>query len=485
MRRSTKVVLSLLGLFCLIVLGGVALLLWEADRFLNTPANQALHQGERFYYITIEPGSTFDQVAEQIAAEGGVSDALRFKLYARWQGVGSRIKAGDYEFRNDWNPRQVMQQLVEGKPLLHRITIPEGLPWWQVADMLEEGGFAKATDFAACVKDINLLRRYGIPMDSAEGFLFPDTYLLSKPRTPTKHHAAAIMHTMVKNFWKRTAPVWAEAEQASALMPAAPTAADASIDESANAADAVAAAILAEAGVSSEPQTQDSSASQDAADKPKTDTATLADGAAQSDVTGGLLTSGTAASGEGKTVAYSTNVADSGDMPAEAAQGDSAVVISSSRQIIADFVPQFAKDHPDEVKKIAVMASLVEKESGIPDERPRIAGVLTNRLRANMPLQCDPTVIYGLGKDFSGPLLHQHLTDARNPYNTYRIFGLPPGPICSPGLDAMKAAFKPEPNGYYYFVATGKSDGRHIFSKNLKDHNNAVQLYRRAVQNAQ
>ena len=116
----------------------------------------------------------------------------------------------------------------------------------------------------------------------------------------------------------------------------------------------------------------------------------------------------------------------------------------------------------------------------MPAERSRVAGVYANRLKKNMLLQADPTVIYGLGPDFRGPLLTKHLQDGGNAYNTYRLAGLPPGPICSPGLAALRAALSPEVHNYLYFVANGK-DGGHVFSTTLSQHNRAVREYRNAI----
>jgi len=132
---------------------------------------------------------------------------------------------------------------------------------------------------------------------------------------------------------------------------------------------------------------------------------------------------------------------------------------------------------PAELLRIVTLASLVERETGSPEERPRIAGVFTNRLRQGMRLQCDPTTIYGLGPSFDGNLRRSDLENADNPYNTYAHAGLPPGPICSPGLASLKAAISPEENEYIYFVAKG--DGTHEFSKTLDEHNRAVNIYQR------
>lgn len=132
-----------------------------------------------------------------------------------------------------------------------------------------------------------------------------------------------------------------------------------------------------------------------------------------------------------------------------------------------------------ELLRIVTLASLVERETGTPEERPRIAGVFMNRLRLGMRLQCDPTTIYGLGPDFDGNLKRADLEDAANPYNTYAHAGLPPGPICSPGLASLLAAMTPEENDYIFFVAKG--DGTHAFSRTLEEHNRAVNLYQRHI----
>lgn len=127
-----------------------------------------------------------------------------------------------------------------------------------------------------------------------------------------------------------------------------------------------------------------------------------------------------------------------------------------------------------------IMASLVEKETGVPQERAQIAGVFVRRLQMGMLLQTDPTVIYGLGERYNGKLTRASLREP-TPYNTYVIAGLPPTPISLVGREAIHAALNPVPGSSLYFVARG--DGSHVFSADLDAHNNAVrefQLKRRA-----
>ena len=122
-----------------------------------------------------------------------------------------------------------------------------------------------------------------------------------------------------------------------------------------------------------------------------------------------------------------------------------------------------------------IMASIIERETGLPAERGDISGVFARRMRRGMLLQTDPTVIYGLGREFDGNLRRVHLADGDNPYNTYVIRGLPPTPIALPGRDSIVAALNPEPGNALYFVARG--DGGHVFSDTLSQHNRAVRDY--------
>jgi UPF0755 protein len=130
-------------------------------------------------------------------------------------------------------------------------------------------------------------------------------------------------------------------------------------------------------------------------------------------------------------------------------------------------------------RQALVLASLVEKETGAAEERPLVASVLANRLRRGMPLQCDPTVIFAewLARgEWDGEINRSDLR-RDSPYNTYRRKGLPPGPICNPGLPAIRAALQPAATGYLYFVS--RNDGRHVFSEDLRAHNRAVRKYQR------
>ncbi len=130
------------------------------------------------------------------------------------------------------------------------------------------------------------------------------------------------------------------------------------------------------------------------------------------------------------------------------------------------------------VEEAVILASIVEKETALPEERPMIARVFLNRLEQRMRLQSDPTAIYGqTAGEPLGRSLRQSELDARNAYNTYVIRGLPPGPIANPGMDSLKAVFHPAEGNYLYFVADG--NGGHIFAATLEEHNRNVAKWRR------
>ena len=155
------------------------------------------------------------------------------------------------------------------------------------------------------------------------------------------------------------------------------------------------------------------------------------------------------------------------------------------RALIEEMVRQFLKVYTEEKKDIplsrhetAVLASLIEKETGAPEERPLIASVFYNRLKKGMKLQTDPTILYGLflkeGFDRKLNIRKEDILSP-SPYNTYVIQGLPPGPIAGFGRAALQAVFSPVKSDYLYFVS--KNDGSHLFSKTYKEHNRAVYKY--------
>lgn len=357
----------------LLLLGTGAFWLWhEVNQFLET-APQA-HGKD--VYVDIQSGSHLKQIASELASKGIITDARKFILLARWEKMGTSLQAGRFLLNTSWTPRHVLDVLVNGKPALYKVTIPEGLTWWQTGKLLEDAGLVCFDNFKNIIHDPDFLRHHGIPFQNAEGFLMPDTYLMPKPDVPMPpagQHAANDEATkqaqiawqaqargaasrMIDNFWRKATPIWS---------PSAP---------------------------------------------------------------------------------------------------DGTVI----------------RPAPDDLKKWVTLASIIEKETGVPSERARVAGVYTNRLANNMLLQADPTVIYGMGPSFSGRLRRVHLDDANNIYNTYQRPGLPPGPIASFGTAALKAAVNPEKHNYLFFVATGEGD-THTFTRNFEEHSEAVRIYRRKI----
>jgi len=142
------------------------------------------------------------------------------------------------------------------------------------------------------------------------------------------------------------------------------------------------------------------------------------------------------------------------------------------------FGPEFAHAASElgiSERDVVILASIIEKETSLPQEKPLISAVFHNRLRKKIPLQSDPTVIYGI-KNFNGNLTKEDLMRS-TPYNTYLIAGLPPAPICNPGKDSLLAAVHPAPVSFLYFVS--RNDGSHYFSSDIEEHNRAVWKYQK------
>lgn len=290
--------------------------------------------------VLIRPGLAAPAIGRELEDKGLLRSAGVFTLLARVEAGQGAPRAGEFLLNTGWTPMRILRVLATTRGIAHRVVVREGLPWWETAKLFAEENISNQTDFEQAAHNATLLKKYGVPAPSAEGFLFPDTYQMT--RGP--EGGVAAVETMLHEFDRVSKKLW--------------------------------------------PQ---------------------------------------------------------GPPP------------------------------PAELLRIVTLASLVERETGAPGERPRIAGVFANRLRLGMRLQCDPTTIYGMGPRFNGKITRADLENADNPYNTYARAGLPPGPICSPGLASLKAAINPEQNDFLYFVAKG--DGTHEFSRNLDEHNRAVAFY--------
>lgn len=310
---------------------------WQEQQFLTVPPESP----GRELVFRIEPGEIFTTIAKNLKQVGLITDTRRFLNLAKAEKKTASIRAGEFLLNTGWTPGQMLHELTTSAGIMKKVSIREGLTWWQTAEKIQEAGLGTRTVFAQAVANPELLSQYGIQANDAEGYLFPETYLLTPPRGDQSVYMA---ETMIKEFFKNARIIWPNG------------------------------------------------------------------------------------------------------------------------------LPEWK-----ELNKAVTLASLVEKETGDTSERRRIAGVFHNRLKKRMLIQADPTIIYGLGPDFDGNIRKSHLLDKENPYNTYTHRGLPPGPICSPGLDALQAAVNPESHDYLYFVAKG--NGSHYFSKTLNEHNNAVRKY--------
>ena len=156
--------------------------------------------------------------------------------------------------------------------------------------------------------------------------------------------------------------------------------------------------------------------------------------------------------------------------------GDKKIIKAMVSRFRKTMTPQWiqrAKELEMTPHEVVTLASIIEKETGVGSERPLISAVFHNRIKKNIPLQSDPTVIYAL-PNFNGNLTRKNLS-YRSPYNTYRVKGLPPGPIANPGAKSLQAALYPDDVNYFYFVS--KNDGSHYFSKTLSEHNRAVRTF--------
>ena len=355
MKRALIVFLSTtaIGVIALIVVARTA---W---RYGDTPGGTATGK----VAVEIPNGATAGDVSNRLKDAGLIGNPTVFRLYAGQRGVAGRFKAGRYEINAPASPKQILDTLVKGAAdELVTVIIPPGKNLLEVAEILDAAGVAGKAELAAKASDPAFAAELGLPGNTLEGYLFPDTYRLRPRSTP----ARALIPLV-----RRHRQVWAELR----------------------AAHAKAALELK------------------------------------------------------KTLGFD--------------------------------------DH-----QIVVLASIVEKETGRPEERPRIAQVFMNRLL--MPtfrprlLQTDPTIIYGCTvaaprstacQKWDGRIHRIHLDDRDNVYNTYTHEGLPPGPISNPGRAALEAVLAPDHTPFLYFVA--RNDGTHQFSRTVAEHNAAVVKYQR------
>lgn len=316
------------ALMVLVLFGGMAVMLRTWFDQPGPLANATV--------AVIPKGEGVIDIANRLEREGIVSDRRVFvaqyyaaRLYGGLSGEKSSIRAGEYEIKKQASMRQVLDTLVEGRAILQKFTVPEGLTSLQIVERLRA--------------DTNLTG--DIAQVPPEGSILPDTYKFSRGLSRLD-----ILERMQGEHQKLMAQIWEKRQP---------------------------------------------------------------------------------------------------DLPLQT------------------------------LGQALVLASIIEKETGRGDERERVAAVFVNRLRKNMRLQSDPTIVYGLvgGQGPLGRSITRSDIDSKTPYNTYQIDGLPPGPICNPGRQAIEATLNPAKTNDLYFVADGS--GGHVFTANLKDHNAAVQNWRK------
>lgn len=318
----------------LVVLGGTAALI-VANQFSNLAVER-----DTVIQYTVEPGMTLSEVAGELEDRGVVRHAILFELLARYRGVGHSINAGRYEIESYMDAGQILSMLTEGRIVVNRVNVPEGLTIPETVRVLRSRIGIDSTAFVQRAADPEKVRSLGIEAPTLEGYLYPATYNMYPDMTIDdilKQMTSRYLQTITEEYRKRA-----------------------------------------------------------------------------------------------DTLGYS-------------------------------------------VHEIVTLASIIEQEAMVDDERDIISGVFHNRLQRGMRLEADPTVQYGIGRP-NMRLYEKHLSHP-SPYNTYLHAGLPPGPICSPGAASIHAALYPKDVDYLFFV--GRGDGRHIFSVTNREHNRARAQVRR------
>jgi UPF0755 protein len=294
--------------------------------------------------VVVQSGQGFKALSNLLNQRGMILHPVKFRLFARIKGYDKSIKAGEYMLSSTMSPKKILETMVDGKVYLHRLTIPEGYNLKQIAQTVENAGFASEKDFLKAATDPDLVHAEGIDAQTFEGYLFPETYYFPRGVIPEY-----IISTMVKRFWSVFKPEWKE---------------------------------------------------------------------------------------QAKNLGFT-------------------------------------------VHQVITLASIIEKETAVSAERPIISSVFHNRLKRNMRLESDPTVIYGI-RDYNGNITRKDL-ERPTPYNTYTIKGLPLGPISNTGTKAIEAALYPADTNFLYFVS--RNDKTHYFSTSFKDHNRAVRKYQLGLSN--
>lgn len=209
--------LKRLGVIFLLIFLSCSLGIWYAAKnFLNNaPENPGKEQ-----IFDVAAGSAPAKIARDLYAKNLITDVNKFLWLIRLKDDSNKLQAGRFMLNTGWKPEKILDVLVNGKAILNRVTIPEGLTWWQTGKLLEAEGFVRFTDFKEIISDPDFLRHYGIPFANAEGFLMPDTYLMKKPDFEEasaseeerdkiwKTQARAVAGRLIDNFWRKAERLW-------------------------------------------------------------------------------------------------------------------------------------------------------------------------------------------------------------------------------------------------------------------------------------
>lgn len=413
------------ALGCLVLLAALAAggLAWWAWSSLDRP------HGEGGASVVVEPGTNAGAILAHLEEEGVIADARIARAWLIYGEGDPPLHAGEYRFELPLTPREALRKLIEGDVVLHQVTVIEGLNLEETARALADADFGDLDAFLAAMRDPAPIADLDPEAENLEGYLYPETY--SFPRGTSE---AEIVQAMVAAF--RTTFM----EEVRPLLGNRLILPESSDDESRAADRVTGGAAGAEARVL-EGTAERRADAQDPKKKPPEEkpAGTVGEEAAAEDV---------------------STPATPPDEPKRP-------------------IPDDASDERRwTVRELVTLASIVEKEARVEEERGQIAAVYANRLAAGMGLYADPTVIYALRLrgEYDGNLTRENLR-VDSPYNTYRYAGLPPGPIASPGRGSLRAAADPAEVPYLYFVS--RNDGTHVFSRTLSEHNRNVQQWQK------
>ena len=204
MARQRKI---LLALFVLVLIAAAGYgghryyKAWQEEQFLTT----APETPGREILFRVEPGQIFSTISQNLKQAGLVADTRRFLKLAVETGATTAIRAGKFRLNTGWTPGEILHELTTSSGIMKKVVVREGLTWWQTADKIHEAGLGTREAFAAVVSDPDLLAAHGIQADNAEGYLFPETYLLTPPREDQSRYMA---ETMLAEFFKNARTVW-------------------------------------------------------------------------------------------------------------------------------------------------------------------------------------------------------------------------------------------------------------------------------------